>query len=174
MGALSSELCVRCCSCTCLAGRRAASHAPLASSRARAPPGPPAHLSAQVSDTQGLRQRIQNQFELASLPGTTDDDMRQSLHFVVVGGGPTGERGETGCSALPACRLGCSFRAGAPTAHLAPCAALCTAAAGVEFAGTLSDFLREDLKRKYPELMPYVQVTLLNSAPTILGAFDEK
>ena len=42
----------------------------------------------------------------------------------------------------------------------------------MEFAGTLSDFLREDLKKKYPELMPYVKVTLLNSAQTILTQFD--
>jgi NADH:ubiquinone reductase (non-electrogenic) len=29
-------------------------------------------------------------FEAASLPGTTEDELRQLLHFVVVGGGPTG------------------------------------------------------------------------------------
>ena len=45
---------------------------------------------------------------------------------------------------------------------------------GVEFAGTLSDFLREDLKKKYPELMPYVKVSLLNATPSILVQFDEK
>ncbi len=44
----------------------------------------------------------------------------------------------------------------------------------MEFAGTLSDFLREDLKKKYPELMPYVRVTLLNSAQTILTQFDAR
>lgn len=32
---------------------------------------------------------------------------------------------------------------------------------GVEFAGTLSDFLRMDLKKKYPALMKHVKVTLL-------------
>jgi NADH:ubiquinone reductase (non-electrogenic) len=88
----------------------------------------------EIPDSVGLRQRIQNQFELAALPGTSEDDMRTALHFVVVGGGPT----------------------------------------GVEFAGTLSDFLREDLKKKYPELMPYVRVTLLNSAQTILTQFDDR
>ena len=86
----------------------------------------------EIPDCVGLRARIQNQFELAALPGTTDEDMQQALHFVVVGGGPT----------------------------------------GVEFAGTLSDFLRDDLKKKYPELMPYVRVTLLNSAQSILTQFD--
>ncbi|KAI7841841.1 hypothetical protein COHA_004370 [Chlorella ohadii] len=88
----------------------------------------------EIPDSVGLRQRIQNQFELAALPGTSEEDMKTALHFVVVGGGPT----------------------------------------GVEFAGTLSDFLREDLKKKYPELMPYVRVTLLNSAQTILTQFDAR
>lgn len=45
--------------------------------------------------------------------------------------------------------------------------------AGVEFAGTLSDFLREDLKKKYPELMQFVRVSLLNATPSILVQFDE-
>lgn len=87
----------------------------------------------EVSDTVGLHQSIQQQFELASLPGTSEADMAQVLHFVVVGGGPT----------------------------------------GVEFSGTLSDFLRQDLKKKYPELMPFVRVTLLNSG-AILNQFDTK
>ncbi|KAL4425486.1 hypothetical protein ABPG75_009502 [Micractinium tetrahymenae] len=88
----------------------------------------------EIPDSVGLRQRIQQQFELAALPGTKVEDMRRALHFVVVGGGPT----------------------------------------GVEFAGTLSDFLREDLKKKYPELMQFVRVSLLNATPSILVQFDEK
>jgi len=43
---------------------------------------------------------------------------------------------------------------------------------GVEFAGTLSDFVRNDLKKKYPRLMKYVKVSLLQSAQTILTQFD--
>ena len=66
----------------------------------------------------GLRRRIGESFELAALPGTTEEDRRKALHFCVVGGGPT----------------------------------------GVEFAGTLRDFVRGDLSRKYPELMADVQV----------------
>jgi NADH:ubiquinone reductase (non-electrogenic) len=64
-----------------------------------------------VSDTVGLRKRIQEAFELAALPGTSEQDRRKVLHFVVVGGGPT----------------------------------------GVEFAGTLNDFVTQDLSKKYPE-----------------------
>jgi len=86
----------------------------------------------EITDAVRLRKRIQEVFELASLPGTSPEEQSNFLHFVVVGGGPT----------------------------------------GVEFAGTLSDFVREDLKRKYPELMQYVRVSLLQSAQTILMQFD--
>lgn len=86
----------------------------------------------EVSDTVGLRKKIQESFELAALPGTSEAERRKVLHFVVVGGGPT----------------------------------------GVEFAGTLNDFVTEDLAKKYPELMPFVQVTLLQSANSILTTFS--
>eukprot|EP00878_Enallax_costatus_P005917 GHUV01006208.1.p1 GENE.GHUV01006208.1~~GHUV01006208.1.p1 ORF type:complete len:338 (+),score=70.72 GHUV01006208.1:311-1324(+) len=65
----------------------------------------------EVSDTVELRRRVQEAFELAALPGTSEEERRKVLRFVVVGGGPT----------------------------------------GVEFAGTLNDFVRVDLARKYPE-----------------------
>ncbi|KXZ46318.1 hypothetical protein GPECTOR_45g188 [Gonium pectorale] len=87
----------------------------------------------EISDAVGLRKRIAEKFELASLPGTSEEDRNAALNFVVVGGGPT----------------------------------------GVEFAGTLSDFLREDLRKKYPGLMKHVRVTLLQSAQSILTQFDE-
>jgi NADH:ubiquinone reductase (non-electrogenic) len=65
----------------------------------------------EVSDTVGLRKKIQEAFELAALPGTSIEERKKVLHFVVVGGGPT----------------------------------------GVEFAGTLNDFVTADLAKKYPE-----------------------
>ncbi|CAL8468561.1 g8101 [Coccomyxa elongata] len=43
---------------------------------------------------------------------------------------------------------------------------------GVEFAGTLRDFVRGDLARKYPELMDDVEVVLLQSAQSILTQFS--
>ena len=39
----------------------------------------------------GLRRRIGESFELAALPGTTEEDRKKALHFCVVGGGPTGD-----------------------------------------------------------------------------------
>ena len=44
----------------------------------------------EISDTIALRKRIQDCFELAAVPGTSEADMRRTLHFIVVGGGPTG------------------------------------------------------------------------------------
>lgn len=90
------------------------------------------YFMKEVTDAVSLRKRIAEKFELASLPGTSEADRRAALHFVVVGGGPT----------------------------------------GVEFAGTLSDFLREDLRKKYPALMKYVRVSLLQSGQSILTQFD--
>lgn len=65
----------------------------------------------EISDTVSLRKKIQESFELAALPRTSEAERRKVLHFVVVGGGPT----------------------------------------GVEFAGTLNDFVTEDLSKNYPE-----------------------
>ena len=45
----------------------------------------------EITDTVGLRRRIGESFELAALPGTTEEDRKKALHFCVVGGGPTGE-----------------------------------------------------------------------------------
>jgi NADH:ubiquinone reductase (non-electrogenic) len=44
----------------------------------------------QINDARRIRQRIFACLELASLPTLSDDERRRLLHFVVVGGGPTG------------------------------------------------------------------------------------
>ena len=43
-----------------------------------------------VVDAMLIRQRVSDCFEKASLPGKTDEEQRDLLHFVIVGGGPTG------------------------------------------------------------------------------------
>mmetsp|Transcript_22742 Transcript_22742/g.70657 ORF Transcript_22742/g.70657 Transcript_22742/m.70657 type:complete len:515 (+) Transcript_22742:344-1888(+) len=89
----------------------------------------------EIADSVALRKRVQEVFELAALPGTSVEEARDILHFVVVGGGPT----------------------------------------GVEFAGTLADFLKEDLRRKYgPKIMRLVRLTLLQSGQSILTQFDSR
>ncbi|CAG8469845.1 6375_t:CDS:10 [Paraglomus occultum] len=43
-----------------------------------------------ISDARRIRQRVIECFEQASQPGVTDEEIVGALHFVVVGGGPTG------------------------------------------------------------------------------------
>lgn len=45
--------------------------------------------------------------------------------------------------------------------------------AGVEFAGTLEDFLREDLSRKYHGLMKYAKITMIQSQQSVLTQFSK-
>jgi NADH:ubiquinone reductase (non-electrogenic) len=45
---------------------------------------------------------------------------------------------------------------------------------GVEFAGELSDFLTDDLKKSYPHLVPEARITLVEALKEILTTFDEK
>ena len=43
-----------------------------------------------VADAMSIRQRVSDCFEKASLPGKSEEEQRDLLHFVIVGGGPTG------------------------------------------------------------------------------------
>jgi NADH dehydrogenase FAD-containing subunit len=86
----------------------------------------------EISDAHQIRHQIIQCFERASKPDRPEQDFEWLLHFVVVGGGPT----------------------------------------GVEFAAEMNDFLRQDLSKWFPELMPYVKITLLEAQEDILSAFD--
>lgn len=88
----------------------------------------------ELNDARLIRGKIIENFERASVPGISEEEKKGLLHFVVVGGGPT----------------------------------------GVEFAAELSDFIRDDLVKWYPRLVPYAMITLLEAAKHILSAFDLK
>ncbi len=88
----------------------------------------------ELADARAIRQRIIECFESASEPGLPEEEVKRLLHFVVVGGGPT----------------------------------------GVEFAAELHDFVHEDLRRWFPDLMPHVRITLLEATDAILTSFDRK
>ncbi|KAI6026491.1 NDE2, mitochondrial external NADH dehydrogenase [Pisolithus microcarpus] len=45
---------------------------------------------------------------------------------------------------------------------------------GIEMAGELHDFLEEDLKSWYPELHPYVRITLVEALPSVLPSFSKE
>mmetsp|Transcript_100300 Transcript_100300/g.214920 ORF Transcript_100300/g.214920 Transcript_100300/m.214920 type:complete len:507 (+) Transcript_100300:88-1608(+) len=44
---------------------------------------------------------------------------------------------------------------------------------GVEFCGELSDFIKNDLVRRYPKIAEYFQVTLVEALPGLLTMFDK-
>ena len=48
------------------------------------------HFLKEISDAQAIRNDIIDLVETASIPGQSDAELRRLLHFVVVGGGPTG------------------------------------------------------------------------------------
>ncbi|KAF5754467.1 putative NADH:ubiquinone reductase (non-electrogenic) [Helianthus annuus] len=48
------------------------------------------HFLKEVEDAQKIRRSVLDCFEKAILPDLTDEERRISLHFVIVGGGPTG------------------------------------------------------------------------------------
>lgn len=88
----------------------------------------------ELSEARAIRQRIIENFERASKPNRPVEEIENLLHFVVVGGGPT----------------------------------------GVEFAAEVHDFATEDLAKWFPDLMQYVQITLLEATGGILTQFDQK
>jgi NADH:ubiquinone reductase (non-electrogenic) len=49
-----------------------------------------AHFLKEVADARLIRQKIIDCLERASIPGLPEDERRRLLHFIVVGGGPTG------------------------------------------------------------------------------------
>ncbi|GAB2301132.1 External alternative NAD(P)H-ubiquinone oxidoreductase B2, mitochondrial [Dionaea muscipula] len=49
-----------------------------------------AHFLKEVEDAQRIRRSVIDCFERADLPTLSDEDRKKILHFVVVGGGPTG------------------------------------------------------------------------------------
>ncbi|KAG6420643.1 hypothetical protein SASPL_117178 [Salvia splendens] len=48
------------------------------------------HFLKEIEDAQKIRRKIVDCFERASLPNLSDEERKKILHFVVVGGGPTG------------------------------------------------------------------------------------
>ena len=45
---------------------------------------------------------------------------------------------------------------------------------GVEFAAELRDFVKEDIKKQYPELAEHARITLVHSRDHILNNYDEQ
>lgn len=50
----------------------------------------PLNVIQEIEDAQRIRRTVIDCFEKAILPGLTEEERRINLHFVIVGGGPTG------------------------------------------------------------------------------------
>lgn len=48
------------------------------------------HFLKEVEDAQKIRRSVMDCFEMANIPNQSDDEKRKKLHFIIVGGGPTG------------------------------------------------------------------------------------
>ncbi|KAF5180731.1 External alternative NAD(P)H-ubiquinone oxidoreductase [Thalictrum thalictroides] len=48
------------------------------------------HFLKEIEDAQNIRRNVIDCFEKANLPNLSDEERKNNLHFVVVGGGPTG------------------------------------------------------------------------------------
>ncbi|XP_010904945.1 external alternative NAD(P)H-ubiquinone oxidoreductase B3, mitochondrial [Elaeis guineensis] len=48
------------------------------------------HFLKEVEDAEKIRRSVMNCFEKASLPNLSEEEKRKNLHFIIVGGGPTG------------------------------------------------------------------------------------
>lgn len=86
----------------------------------------------ELADARALRQRIIECLERASEPGLKAAERARLLHFVVVGGGPT----------------------------------------GVEVLAEMHDFVTEDLRSSFPDVINDVKLTLLEAQNEILTTFD--
>lgn len=78
-----------------------------------------------------IKKRVMANFETAALPTTSQQERERLLHFVIVGGGPT----------------------------------------GVEAAAEFADFMKEDMKKFFPELMPSVTITLIEGGCRLLPTY---
>ena len=50
----------------------------------------PCTIFKEITDARRIRNRILENLELATQPNTSEEERKRLLHFVVVGGGPTG------------------------------------------------------------------------------------
>lgn len=86
-----------------------------------------------IEDSQLMRRRVLDCFETSVIPGQPEEEIERLLHFVVVGGGPS----------------------------------------GVECTAELHDFVKDDLKRAFPQVANKVKISLIEALPNILPMFDK-
>lgn len=93
-----------------------------------------AYFLKEMEHAETIFQNILNNFRKASMPYATDEEKRRLLHFIIVGGGPS----------------------------------------GVESAGEMSLLFNKHSKESFPDLMPFVQVSIVEGGSKLLPTFAPK
>ncbi|XP_955235.1 NADH dehydrogenase, putative [Theileria annulata] len=92
-----------------------------------------AYFLKEIEHAEVAFQKIVDNFRAASMPSLSDSERRRLLHFLVVGGGPT----------------------------------------GVECTGELSVLMSRHLGKCYPELMPFVKVSIVEAGQRLLPSLSQ-
>ncbi|KAH8910196.1 FAD/NAD(P)-binding domain-containing protein [Coniochaeta sp. PMI_546] len=113
-----------------------------------------AHFLRDVGDARRIRLRVLSLFEQCSYPSRSESETKES-----------GDASAPPCTATlltdsdKRALLHFAIVGGGPT--------------GIEYAAELHDLIYEDLRKLYPELMKFVQITVYDVAPKVLPMFDQ-
>lgn len=123
-----------------------------------------------VQNARAIRWRILECLEQAGHPSLTDTERRQLLHFVCVGGGPTGSEvsvrvRDKGAKDQRTCST-CLF------SRFFSFLFFLSARAESQFAAELHDLVSSDLPKIFPSLVPLIKISLLDASGGILNNFD--
>lgn len=110
-----------------------------------------AHFLRDIGDARRIRLRVLSLFEQCSYPAVDHADANASVV-------PTPGRATPLSQADKRKLLHFAIVGGGPT--------------GIEFAAELHDLIHEDLAKLYPDLIPYVRITVYDVAPKVLPMFD--
>jgi NADH:ubiquinone reductase (non-electrogenic) len=108
--------------------------------------------SRRRTDAERIRRAILEKFESANIPGLADETRRRLLHFVIVGGGPTGVEFAAELNGAWAWAVGGACRVRSPSGP---------------------DFVTEELVHMYPNLRPDIKITVIQSQDHILNTYDK-
>jgi NADH dehydrogenase len=113
-----------------------------------------AHFLRDVGDARRIRLRVLSLFEQCSYPSRSESETKES-------GGAEAPHGTATLlsDADKRALLHFAIVGGGPT--------------GIEYAAELHDLIYEDLRKLYPDLMKFVQITVYDVAPKVLPMFDQ-
>ena len=111
----------------------------------------------QLNHARGIRNNIIDSFEKAAVPTVSEAERRRLLSFVVVGGGPT------------SCEFVSELHGKSPPTERN---AEIVSEQHLTTARETTDFIKHDVSRLYPDLVPMVSITLVEAGPALLGPFD--